>query len=182
MALQLMMTPEFIKGMTILRYVNNHASTPDTREKYFPNGDVVCCLAGIMQLSVCFMCIALNTYLMSTYNGVTTILKHFLSMKVAIWIPKLTFGAMEDKTITKVYDANIAITEHPDQIDFGDRTCFHKIMRILYKIIRCFHLCVLYYFMPFAIMMIQNMLVNGAGGYNSDDPSQVSPRVALVCD
>lgn len=159
MALQLMMVPEINKGITLLRYVNTHA-------KSFGDGEYVCCLAAVLQITVCVMAIGLNTYLMATYKAVTLILKHFLSLKVAIWMPRLLLNAMGDTTITKVYDEKLTIeygSKREKQLRWEDRSLFQKAMRVLYKMIRGFHLCVLYYFMPFAVMAVQNVLVEDAG-------------------
>jgi hypothetical protein len=38
-------------------------------------------------------------------------------------------------------------------IAFSERTCFHKIARIVYKIFRLFYIAVLFYWIPFFTMV-----------------------------
>jgi hypothetical protein len=40
-------------------------------------------------------------------------------------------------------------------IEFSERTCFHKGARVFYKILRALQVGVIFYFVPFSVMWIQ---------------------------
>jgi hypothetical protein len=154
LALQLIMVPKISYGMNIIHYVNNHPES-------FKTGEVIACTAGLMQVFICIIAIALNCYLICTYQYVLNILKHFLSLKVAIFIPNLLLASMTDAgtTVAEVFKEPLPITNHPSTIKWADRSCYNKFMRIVYKLLRGLQISVLYYFMPFYTMFIQSVLV-----------------------
>lgn len=39
-------------------------------------------------------------------------------------------------------------------ITFAKRSCYHKMARVLYKILRTLYVGVIYYYIPFAVMLI----------------------------
>lgn len=55
-----------------------------------------------------------------------------------------------------------AVMHHPPvgdhragDIKFSERSCFHKLARILYKMLRTFYVGVIFYYIPFMVMLIQ---------------------------
>ena len=42
-----------------------------------------------------------------------------------------------------------------NDIKFSERSCFHKIARVFYKMLRTFYVGVIFYYIPFAVMLIQ---------------------------
>ena len=45
------------------------------------------------------------------------------------------------------------IKEDSLKIDMGDRVCFHKLGRLIYKILRGAFVCVIYYYAPFIVVL-----------------------------
>lgn len=39
-------------------------------------------------------------------------------------------------------------------INFSDRTCYHKVARVLYRFFRFIYIAVIYYFLPFIIVLM----------------------------
>lgn len=152
LAMQLMMAPEVRRGMMLMNYVNNHP------EKFsHPN---ICALLGFFQVIICFYAQGLNIYLLAVYPTVFRILKHFLSLKVAVLIPGFFFGALNSKyTLRDVFKAKIVKSNKGADINLSDRSCFQAVIRVLYKCIRGFYISVVYYFVPFILLSVQNIFI-----------------------
>lgn len=152
LAMQLMMAPEVRRGMMLMNYVNNHP------EKFsHPN---ICALLGFFQVSTCFYAQGLNVYLLAVYPTVFRILKHFLSLRVAVLIPGFFFGALNPSNrLREVFKVKLQRTNKSADIKFSDRSCFQKLIRILYKLIRGFYVSCIYYFIPFVVLGVQNVFL-----------------------
>lgn len=54
------------------------------------------------------------------------------------------------------------VMHHPPTIDFKghaikfrDRSCFHKLARLLYKLIRCLYVGLIFYYIPYTVIYLQ---------------------------
>lgn len=156
LAMGLMMAPEVRRGMMLMNYVNNHP------EKFsHPN---ICAILGFFQVMVCFYAQGLNVYLLAVYPNVFRILKHFLSLKVAVHIPAFFFAALSpNNTLRDVFKAKIVRSNKSVEIKFSERSCCQKIIRFMYKCIRGFYISCVYYFIPLILLAVQNVFITEEG-------------------
>ena len=52
-----------------------------------------------------------------------------------------------------------------NDIKFSERSTFHKIARVFYKMLRTLYVGIIFYYIPFAVMLIQWCTIPGAAGH-----------------
>ena len=79
---------------------------------------------------------------------------HFVALEVIIDISNMYYESLKSNFLKE-------ILHHPPKtmvcgvdIQFSKRTMFHKIARIIYKILRCFYVGVIFYFVPFSVLFL----------------------------
>lgn len=56
--------------------------------------------------------------------------------------------------IMEVVEKHPKIKVKGSDIKFSDRSCIHKIARVIYKILRSLYVGVIFYFVPFSTLMV----------------------------
>ena len=79
-------------------------------------------------------------------------------------VSNLYFEALKNNTLKPMMHHPPESTHKGSEIKFSDRTLFHKIARVFYRILRAFYVGVVFYFIPFSVMYIQWKTKVGGGG------------------
>ena len=85
---------------------------------------------------------------------ITHSLIHFVALEVIIEFPKLYFEALVNGHLKQLLHHPAKVFKRGNEIDFWERTSFHKVARVLYKILRCFYVSVIYYFIPYTMFFV----------------------------
>merc|ERR1712046_175646 len=80
---------------------------------------------------------------------------HFVALEVVSEIPKLYFESMKgDEKLFEVFEHPILITKRGRDFKWADRSCGNKIGRLIYKTFRCIYISVVFYMVPFAVILV----------------------------
>ena len=149
--LHICLYPEVIGGMGIMKYANNH------NHRFIQNGSEVAFIIGFFQCWTAIYCELINCLILSFQVEIETCIVHFIALHVIMEIPNFYFESMgEDHPLFR-------ILHHPPTIDdegrgrnknFMERSCFHKVARVVYKISRGFYASVFFYMVPYATFAI----------------------------
>lgn len=78
---------------------------------------------------------------------------HFVALEVILEFTALYLESLKDHQLHEI------MHEHPKVVnkcrDIKKRTCFHKVARFVYKIVRALYVSVLFYFIPFFVLFGQ---------------------------
>jgi hypothetical protein len=99
----------------------------------------------------------MNIYMLAYQQTISYSLIHFVSLEVIIEFPKLYFEALVDGPTKQLLHHKPKVTVKGRDIDFWERSCFHKLARVTYKILRCFYVSVVFYYIPFTIFIVHWM-------------------------
>ena len=83
---------------------------------------------------------------------------HFVALEVIMEIPKIYVESFTDKSLQSVVHNSVHIENKGKDISFWDRSLYHKLARIVYKVSRAFYVSIIFYFVPFMTIFI-NFLI-----------------------
>lgn len=133
------------------------------------NGSQIAFVLGLIQVLMALFCECINISLLTYQHTTDHCIIHFVALEVIMDVSNFYAEAMmENKLKEFVAEAD---KPHRDMIEdpvtgekrykkgseqkFGDRSCFHKLARIVYKLTRCFYVGVVFYFVPFSTLFMQ---------------------------
>ena len=147
-ALHCVIFPEVRKGMVIMKYVNNHPES--FRSSNIPF------FIGLMQVWTAIFAEIVNIYFLTHQPIVEDCIIYFIAFNVVIELPSLYFEAIHfDNPMLEVFHTEVIFTNKSSNIRFRDRKCFHKVFRIIYKIVRGLYVSLIFYFAPFMVLVLQ---------------------------
>jgi hypothetical protein len=65
------------------------------------------------------------------------------------------FESLMDNKLKVIMHHPPKFEKHCRDIKFGTRSPFHKFARALYKLFRCIYVSAIFYFIPFAVIVLQ---------------------------
>ena len=71
-----------------------------------------------------------------------------------IELPAMFYSAMADPAIKKVFQFKVQRINSGKDIKFTDRTFYHKVARIIYKVFRSIYVGAMFYMSPFFVYAI----------------------------
>ena len=69
-------------------------------------------------------------------------------------LPKMYFEALLDNPLREIMHHNPTRVNRGKDIPFSSRSCFHKMARVVYKVTRSFYVSVVFYFVPFFVIVL----------------------------
>lgn len=87
------------------------------------------------------------------------VFKHIIEEKFTEKVFKITHTTSKkckDAELSKVKDEHG--NRRPLKVTFKSRSCCHKVLFVLYKIMRSFYVSVFYYFLPFMVIVVSTMV------------------------
>lgn len=147
-ALHFAMYPQVLKGMKIMKFANNQ---PDL---FIEGGSQRSFVIGFIQVFAAVTCEAINIMMLAFQHAVSDCIIFFVALKVIMLIGAMYMESLMDNPLQKVLEKPIRIKHRGIDIKFKERTCFHKIARILYKFTRGLYVGVIFYFAPFLVIFI----------------------------
>lgn len=161
-ALHLLLYPEVAIGMKVMQFANQNP------ELFVRNGSEIAFILGIIQVFMAIICEAINVYLLTYQHTVDHCIIHFVALEVIMDVPNMYFEAMMDnklktfvhheakphRVMIKGEDGQMRYRKGTD-IKWSDRSCCHKVNRVIYKVLRCFYVGFVFYFVPYAVLYWQ---------------------------
>lgn len=115
-------------------------------------------------------CECINISLLTYQHTTDHCIIHFVALEVIMDVSNFYAEAMMENKLKeyveeapKPFRDMIEDENNPGQmrykkgtdISFGERSCFHKLARMVYKMTRCLYVGVVFYFVPFATLFMQ---------------------------
>lgn len=148
LALHFVLYPEVANGMNIMKFANQQPHL------FVNNGSEISFFLGFSQVFSALFCESICIYLLAYQHTVQHCIVHFVALEVIMEVSNLYFESLKQNYLKKVMHHPPRGDHKGKDIQFSERTCFHKIARVIYKITRCFYVGVVFYFVPFAVMFI----------------------------
>lgn len=162
-ALHLLLYPEVSIGMQVMKFANQNPNL------FVKNGSEIAFCLGLLQVLMALFCESINVILLTFQHTVDHCIIHFVALEVIMDVPNMYFEAMMDNKLKdfvhhspkpmreKITDPVTGEERYKkgSDIKFSERSCFHKFGRILYKIMRCFYVGCIFYFVPCAVLFLQ---------------------------
>lgn len=154
LALHFVIYPEVSKGLNIMKMANQHPG------KFVEGGDKIAYILGLIQVSLAIICEVLNLFMLTFQHTISHSIIHFVAFEVIIDLSNMYFESLMNNRLKHV-------VHHPPKFNeedtgpqkkprpFKDKTCFHKVARIIYIILRCMFVSVNYYFAPYIVIYWQ---------------------------
>ena len=95
-----------------------------------------------------------NIYLLNYQTTIEYSIIHFVALEVIVHFTHLYLESLMDDPICEVMHHLPEAEVRGCDINFSERTCFHKFARVLYKVIRCLYISFVFYFAPYMILVI----------------------------
>ena len=96
---------------------------------------------------------------------------HFVAMEVIVELTKLYLEALKDNHLEEVFHKHPKIVQKGRDIKFSERSLFHKLARLLYKLTRCIYSSLVFYYAPFMVYFVLTFLSIAGGGEDSHEES-----------
>jgi hypothetical protein len=149
--LHFVLYPEVMQGMNIMKYTNNQAHL------FTENGSEVSFMIGLLQFLTAIYCEGINCWLLSFQTEVEVAIIHFIALHVIMEIPKFYFEALGENHIKSIFHHPATIEKRGINIKMADRSLFHKVARVVYRVLRVIYVSVIFYLIPFVVFFIQYM-------------------------
>lgn len=109
---------------------------------------------------------AINIYMLAYQHTVEHCIIHFVALEVIMELSKLYLESLTDEKSIELLHHPIKIHQRSRDIKFSERTTFHKIARVLYKIFRGFYASVTFYFVPYTVWFFNYAFVESSKDHN----------------
>ena len=117
-------------------------------------GSEISFVIGLLQFSASVFCEGLNVYMLCTKTEVFECIHYFVSLEIVMELSRLYVERLKDNKLKDVmHHQDYRAKNKGSKIKFMERSLFHKIARIIYKFIRSIYVSVIFYFVPFYILL-----------------------------
>lgn len=106
------------------------------------------------------ICEGINLFMLTFQHTIQHCIIHFVAFEVIIELSKMYYESLMNNKLVQIVHHPPKLT--PEQVGdtkaprpFKERTCFHKMARIIYKIIRSWYISVNFYFLPYFVIYWQ---------------------------
>ena len=148
LALHVYLYPEVQKGMALMKYANNQP------HQFVESGSEISFTLGYIQFFLSVFTEAINIYLLAYQYNVERCIIHFVALEVIMELNKIYLESLTDNTLKSVLHCHPVVEKKSKDIKFSDRSCFHKVARIVYKTSRSIYVSIIFYFVPFYVIYL----------------------------
>lgn len=148
-ALHFYLYPEVAKGMNLMKYANNQV------DDFVQNGSEISFIIGLTQVSMALIAEYINIKLLSAQHTISHSIMHFVALEIIMEVSNLYFESLMNNKLKVIMHHPPKLTKKGKDIEFRERSMFHKFARIIYKFLRCLYVSVVFYFVPFFVVFLQ---------------------------
>ena len=152
LALHFVLYPEVSKGMNLMKLANQQSGL------FVEQGDKIAFILGFNQVALALICEVLNIYMLTFQHTIEHCIIHFVAFEVIVELSGMYFESLMNNSLKQVVHHPPKMEVKGKEIKWEKRTLFHKIARIIYKIIRCSYVSVNFYFVPYSVIFWQWMV------------------------
>jgi len=97
----------------------------------------------------------INIFILSKQTTVEFCIIYFVSLKVIMEVSNLYFHSLMDLKFKGIIKQPPKVVNRNRNLVFGDRSAFHQIARVFYKLVRGLYVSCVFYFVPFSVIFVQ---------------------------
>lgn len=117
-------------------------------------------LLGLFQVILAILAEILNIYMLTFQHTIEHCIMHFVAFEIIVELGNIYYESLMNNKLT-------TIVHHPPKFTseqvgesklprpFKERSCFHRLGRLIYKFIRCAYVSINFYMVPFAVIIWQ---------------------------
>jgi len=157
---------QFMAGLLVHLDLVMHVKEAITKIKYINNNPEEFISIGVPLLTCGFQLVAslynefINMLMLTTRTSVEYCITHFIAFEVIAAIGNIYVENLQDFPLKhETHHTPLKNMNRSQNIDWSTRTFTHKVLRVVYKILRCFFCSIYYYFVSYLIIIIP-FLVN----------------------
>ena len=120
-----------------------------------PNGSEISYMLGLIQTFTGILCTLCNILELSYQNNIQYCIVYFVALHVVMEVKNLYFESLKTNKLKEIMHHAPKVINKGSSIEFKSRTCFHKVARVVYKVIRTFYAGFLFYFTPYTVFLVQ---------------------------
>ena len=159
-ALHFFLYPEVANGMNIMKFANQQC------DLFVPYGSEISFILGLISVSTALLCEFVNIYMLAYQHTVQHCIIHFVALEVIMEISNMYFESLKSNKLKEIMHHAPKYVKCGHEIKFTERSLFHKFARILYKVLRCFYVSVIFYFVPFSVLYLQWITIADAPAHH----------------
>jgi len=140
-----------------MKFANNHP------ELFVSCGSEISYGIACIQVFCALLAESINIILLTSQHTVDHCIIHFVALEVIMEVSSLYYESLLHNKLTKIVHHPPAVTNFNRDMNFSDRSCFHKGARVFFKIIRALYVGIIYYYVPFVVLFTQWFLPIAGG-------------------
>lgn len=154
LALHFVLYPEVSKGLNIMKLANQHP------QLFVEGGDKISYVLGLIQVSLALICEVLNLFMLTFQSTIAHCIIHFVAFKVIVDLSNMYYNSLMSNRLKSIvhhppiFSAEMTGPNKKERL-WSDRSCFHKVGRLIYKVIRCGFVSINYYMAPYIVIYWQ---------------------------
>ena len=118
-------------------------------------GSEIAYYVGTLKLLIIVYAEFLNLMLLAYQHLISHCIIHFVALEAIMEISEIFFESLMYNKLKEIIHHPPKLSIRGKDIKFSDRSCYHKLARIWYKIWRSIFASFLFYFLPFTLLFIQ---------------------------
>ena len=107
------------------------------------------------QMLVVLSMIVLSVRMLAFQFSIAYCIMYFVMLKTVQEVPVLYFEMISDSKIAQVVHHMPTAVNKGKDINFSERSCYHKTARVLYRFFRFVYIAFVYYYLPYSIILFQ---------------------------
>ena len=152
-ALHFCLYPEVAKGMNLMKFANNQHAM------FVEGGSEISYVIGLVQVIMALTAEAINLHMLSLQHTIQHCIMHFVALEIIMEVSNLYFESLMNNKLKVIMHHPPKLEKRGVDIQFNERSLFHKAARMIYKFIRCIYVSFVFYFVPFAVLYLQWIMV-----------------------
>jgi hypothetical protein len=147
------LTPEVDSALKIMKLANQQSHL------FIENGSEVTFLVGFVAVFIAIFNMFLGVVLLTFQHSINHCIVHFIALHVISEVSCFYFEALavNNSAMEVVKELYPKQEIKGKDINFFERSYFHMIARLVYKLVRAIYVSAIFYFIPFASFMIHFM-------------------------
>ena len=146
-ALHLLLSPQVTNALRIMHYANQQ------EQLFIDYGSHITYFLGFHAAVNALTCQAINIYMLTYQHTIQHSIIHFVALEVVMEFTKLYYESLVDFKLKELMEEPCHRPRAGKDIVFSERSCFHKFARIFYRLLRIFYVSVVYYFIPYSVVL-----------------------------
>ena len=149
-ALHFVLTPDVDNSLKIMKFANNQA------HQFVRNGSEIVFMLGLVQSLISVFNLAIGVILLTFQHSINHAIVHFIALHVVNEVAEFYYESLaaNNHLMHNFSQYYPHVETKGSDIKFSERSCFHKLARVIYRTFRLGYVSIVFYFVPFLPFII----------------------------